>query len=68
MYSDWGYKKKTRFWTNRKNFNAQLCNKQCGNMVGSKHKKGVCTEYGGGSNRLERYRIPHKLISKLYII
>tara|TARA_R110001592_G_scaffold9704_8_gene51369 strand:- start:914 stop:1627 length:714 start_codon:yes stop_codon:yes gene_type:complete len=87
MYSDWGYKKKTRFWTNRKNFNAQLCNKQCGNMVKindkhihksncgnsaqnrlvRKHKKNI-HDFGGGTNRLERYRIPPKLISKLYII
>ena len=38
MYSDWGYKKRTRIWTNKKDWNALTCNKQCGNMVGNLHK------------------------------
>ena len=40
MYSDWGYEKRTRIWTNRKDFNNQICDKSgaCGNMVESKHK------------------------------
>jgi len=33
MYSDWGYRKRTRIWTNKKDFNAKLCDKKCGNMV-----------------------------------
>ena len=33
MYSNWGYKKKTRFWTNKKNFSPKLCNKKCGNII-----------------------------------
>ncbi len=32
-YSDWGYKKRTRFWTNIEDFDAKLCNKDCGNMI-----------------------------------
>ena len=67
MYSDWGYRKRTRFWTNKKNFANKLCNKKCGNMNGNKHKKGVSINYGGGSNRLGRYRIPPKLIEDLYL-
>ncbi len=37
MYSDWGYKKRTRFWTNIDDFNAQLCNLKCGNMENGQH-------------------------------
>ena len=35
MYSDWGYEKKTRIWTNKKDFNNLVCDKSgaCGNMV-----------------------------------
>ena len=35
MYSDWGYKKRTRIWTNKKDFNAKLCDNSgaCGNMI-----------------------------------
>ena len=32
MYSDWGYRKNTRFASNIP-FSCQLCNKNCGNMV-----------------------------------
>lgn len=35
MYSDWGYRKRTRIWTNKKDFNNLLCDGSgsCGNMV-----------------------------------
>jgi len=63
MFSDWGYRKRTRFWTNRKGFSNCLCNKKCGNMTpdGRKHKMGK------GKSKLERYRIPPKLIKSLII-
>ena len=32
-YSDWGYKKKTRFWTNIKNFIPKICHNDCKNMI-----------------------------------
>tara|TARA_R110000737_G_scaffold7946_1_gene23055 strand:+ start:5431 stop:6177 length:747 start_codon:yes stop_codon:yes gene_type:complete len=38
QYSDWGYKKKTRFWTNIKDFKPKVCNKNCNNLVDGKHK------------------------------
>ena len=92
MYSDWGYKKRTRFWTNKKDFKPKVCNKKCGNMItidnrhlhisncgnppqskfirqhhkasfGSSIKNQKCI--GGGNNRLDRYRIPPKLIEEL---
>ena len=35
MYSDWGYEKRTRIWTNKKNWNNLICDKSgsCGNMI-----------------------------------
>jgi site-specific DNA-cytosine methylase len=41
MYSDWGYEKKTRIWTNKKDWNNLICDKSgsCGNMINSQHNK-----------------------------
>ena len=66
-YSDFGYKKRTRFWTNIKHFTPKLCYKDCVNMNGKKHKIDVSQGIGGGSNRLGRYRIPELLIKELLI-
>lgn len=38
-YSNWGYKKRTRFWTNITNFTPLLCKYDCDNMDGTRHKK-----------------------------
>ena len=40
MYSDWGYEKRTRIWTNKKDWNNLICDKSgaCGNMIQSHHK------------------------------
>jgi hypothetical protein len=38
MYSNWGYKKRTRFWTNIE-FVPLLCENNCDNMVNGKHSK-----------------------------
>tara|TARA_R110000796_G_scaffold39576_4_gene98606 strand:+ start:3712 stop:4431 length:720 start_codon:yes stop_codon:yes gene_type:complete len=40
MYSDWGYEKKTRVWTNKVGFNNKICDKSgsCMNMIDGKHK------------------------------
>jgi len=91
-YSDWGYKKSTRFWTNIEGFDAKTCKKDCENIITiktdekdqqrgncifkncgngdqakitKKHAVDMSTKVGGGSNRLERYRIPEKLIRGL---
>lgn len=132
-YSNFGYQKRTRFWTNIKGFKPKLCKKDCENIVevptheGATHKgtrkpiksktrvihtkqigdrklkqtlqkihknrmgtsktvidngkivrvntaklrkkyrhmKDVSKSVGGGNNRLERYRIPAKLITEL---
>jgi hypothetical protein len=97
-YSDWGYKKSTRFWSNIEGFDAKVCKKDCDNIITIKGKptKGVhkdvwnntrklhikncgnaaqakltkkhsvdISKVGGGSNRLERYRIPAQIIEEL---
>tara|TARA_R110001583_G_scaffold74274_4_gene205829 strand:+ start:1247 stop:1918 length:672 start_codon:yes stop_codon:yes gene_type:complete len=75
-YSDWGYRKRTRIWTNKKGWDNKLCKKDCINMdtTGKKHKAVVAgggknsgqINIGGGSNRLGRYRIPPDLIFSLF--
>lgn len=73
-YSDWGYKKRTRIWTNVE-YEGKVCNKECGNMNGTKHKKSVGNssyrnKYGTETDytiRLaNRYRIPERLIQELF--
>jgi hypothetical protein len=41
MYSNWGYEKKTRIWTNKEEFNNKICDKSgaCGNMIDKQHNK-----------------------------
>jgi len=47
MYSDWGYKKRTRIWTNKKNWIGKLCDGSgaCGNMVDKQHNKVLANGY-----------------------
>ena len=33
MYSNWGYQKRTRIWTNKENFKPLKCNGNCGNII-----------------------------------
>jgi hypothetical protein len=72
MYSDWGYRKRTRIWTNRKDFKPLLCNKKCGNMIGNLHKNNLGnTErkqrtMASGISQHDSYRIPEKLIFSLF--
>ena len=65
-YSDWGYKKRTRFWTNvdMDHDEPKLCCKDCENMAvgGTRHVGGICK----GTTLRERYRIPPKLIRHLF--
>ena len=44
MYSDWGYKKRTRVWTNVLGFTPKTCKKDCPNMEsegGTKHQLNI---------------------------
>tara|TARA_R110001592_G_scaffold59567_2_gene180716 strand:+ start:1537 stop:2181 length:645 start_codon:yes stop_codon:yes gene_type:complete len=73
MYSDWGYRKRTRIWTNKKDWNNLMCNKQCGNMVGSLHKQNLGNSErqrktnGNGTSQTDRYRVPPDLIYSLLL-
>jgi site-specific DNA-cytosine methylase len=63
-YSNWGYKKRTRIWTNKTDFNNLLCKKDCDNMNDdrTKHK---CWVDSGVSKLSLRYRVPADLIREL---
>lgn len=64
-YSDWGYQKPTRIWTNQIGFIPKLCNKDCGMIENGKHMISL------GNTTLVRlnkkYRIPPSLIKELII-
>jgi hypothetical protein len=78
-YSNFGYKKTTRFFTNIPNINPLRCKKDCENLIETKDKKKIHkialgswgkkgtkqTGIGGGNNRLPSFRIPEKLILTL---
>lgn len=79
MYSDWGYRKRTRIWTNIEGFQAKTCDKKCGNMIGTLHKKNLANtkrrkEAATLQNistsecisREDAYRIPPELIRDLF--
>lgn len=81
MYSDWGYKKRTRIWTNLIGFNPLLCNMNCGNTIINPDNGNMVHVNNCGNTRLreilkkighvykqsqkDRYRIPQKLIEDL---
>lgn len=66
-YSTWGYKKRTRIWTNLIGFNPKLCNKKCDNMINNKHI--IMLGLGKHNTTVkDRYRIPPKLIEELFIL
>jgi len=68
MFSDYGYKKPTTFLSNIPNLKDVRCKNDCDNMKNrdySKEHKINIEKVGGGNNRLQRYRIPPKLIHHL---
>ena len=79
MYSNWGYKKTTRIWTNKVNWNNLRCNKNCGNMVGTLHQRNLGnTDRNKRANIMnlskynattiyDRYRVPEDLIFSLFL-
>jgi len=64
-YSDYGYKKPTRFWTNKEGFVALKCNGHCDNMTGSKHNQLLARVNDDGGRLNARYRVPQKIIKEL---
>lgn len=71
MYSDWGYRKRTRIWTNKKDWTNKLCDGKgtCGNMIGRKHRANLGNIKGQKCVRSldMRYRIPPDLIYSLFL-
>ena len=72
QFCNWGYRKRTRFWTtvNGKDI---LCNKKtCPNMIGGRHKSAIgnCKYKQYVSENVkalhQRYSIPEKLIQTLF--
>jgi hypothetical protein len=77
-YSDWGYQKHTRIWTNKENWSPLYCIYDCDNLAlvnnpsksrnwRLKPHKSNLGKVGGGSDRLDRYRVPPKLIYSLFL-
>ena len=62
MYCDWGYEKKTRIWTNKKDWNNLICDKSgaCGNMIDNHHKINVSKEVHTIGEKKKKYT-QHKL-------
>ena len=44
-YSDWGYKKRTRIWTNILRFVPKTCRRDCENMVGTRHRINIAKNH-----------------------
>lgn len=72
-YSDWGYRKRTRIWTNVENFTPLLCEgkNKCPNMIPNKKIHMVSNGNNNIKNRKSvnkelLYRIPAKLIQLLF--
>lgn len=60
-------RKRTRIWTNKKYFNALLCDKKCGKIINNRHQS-VAYLNISGINRLDlRHRIPEDLIFSLFL-
>jgi len=74
-YSDWGYRKRTRIWTNKQNFDNKLCNKDCGFIIEGKHINNLGNNVFKKNGKKvsknftlhERYRIPPDLIYSLIL-
>lgn len=66
MYSNWGYKKPTRIWTNKVGFTPKTCNNDCDMCDNGKHIISL------GNTKLvklrDKYRIPPVLIQELFNI
>lgn len=65
------YKKPTRIWTNKENFQPKMCNKQTCTFLNeerTKHNIFLCNGYKTTVNvsKQDKYRIPEKLIIELF--
>jgi len=70
-FSDWGYRKRTRFWTNKQGLITTKClgRGKCPNMIEKRHKRNIGNarkKYGIYKfTKSDKYRIPPKLIRYL---
>ena len=60
-YSDFGYRKRTRIWTNLKEFRPLLCKNDCGYSTQCGHVVDMTR-----LTQADRYRVPDLLIGKLF--
>ena len=75
MYSDWGYRKRTRIWTNT-DYQGKTCDKKCGNIHDGIHKSPIMPfkvynvdksiAMYRTQNKEFLYRIPERLIQELF--
>lgn len=63
-YSNWGYQKRTRIWTNLQGFIPKICKKDCGQVTNGKHR--VIIGQVLSPRRNDKYRIPPQLINELF--
>lgn len=63
MYSDWGYKKRTRIWTNKKDFKPLLCDGSgsCGNMIKIDNHKIHNINLGRADDKLRHKKLLDKV-------
>lgn len=73
-YSDWGYRKRTRIWTNKKDWNNLMCKKDCGYIIQGIHKNNLGNSQekkkglkSCGYTQKDKYRIPDDLIFSLFL-
>jgi hypothetical protein len=75
MYSQWQYRKRTRFWRTRfwacdellEGFNPRQCNKRCRNFADGRHRVWLDDMPACGKSELHtKYRIPPKLVRALF--
>jgi hypothetical protein len=65
-YTDWGYRKPTRIWTNKVGFIPKTCNKDCVNIINGRHI--CCLGHAGDKNtKNDKYRIPPILVNELLV-
>lgn len=62
-YSSFGYRKRTHFWSNLPDLSLDLCNGQCENLEGTKHRVAI-SHQGKSPSLADRYRVPFQLIRK----
>jgi hypothetical protein len=69
-YADWGYRKRTRIWTNVENFEPKMCKKDCNSISNGRHILHVGFSSNSknkqGTSLKDRYRVPPKLINELF--